>query len=61
MVLNPLIEYFIFRSISYDFITPDFKLTGYTNITKNMYESAISSIAPGDKKDDKTLRKAILN
>ncbi len=60
MELNPLVSYFIFRNIAYDFITPDFKMTGYGNIMKNMYESAVNSIAPGDKKDERAYRKFML-
>ena len=59
MVLNPLVEYFIFRNIAYDFISPEFKLTGYINSMKNSFESAINSII-GDKKDEKLIRKSIL-
>ena len=42
-------------------ITPDFKITGYTNIMRNMYESAVNSIAPSEKKDEKGIRKSMLS
>jgi hypothetical protein len=58
MVLNPLAEYFVFRIIAYDFITPEFKLTSYKSMMKNMFESAIESIVV---KDDKTRKRAMLS
>jgi hypothetical protein len=62
MVLNPLVAYFLFRNIAYDMITPNInKMTGYINIMKNMFESAVNSIVPGEKKDEKAFRKLMLS
>ena len=43
-------------------ITPNInKMTGYINIMKNMFESAVNSIVPGEKKDEKAFRKFMLS